>query len=174
MQSLGAVIRAFIFDSLQTNAKQKLSIGEIVSPTNVIPDADGGGALESKLQSKLNQAWIVDGLRNNAEVRGIHVLPRSKELGMVEEVEKLCAKLELGAIARQLEVIDRGEVGIHEARSVKRSSVGITELSGSWIGETARVEESINRRGAEPTITRLVWAIDVAGEVYAGSISAGH
>ena len=137
-------------------------------------NADGCGTLELKLQSELNQPWIVDGLRNDAEVGRIHVLPRSKELGMVEEVEELCAELQLGALARQLKVLDRGEVGIHKARAVKGGSVGVAELSGSWIGETACVEESTNRGVVEPSITRLVGTIDVAGEVYAGSIAARH
>ena len=79
--------------------------------------------LKIKLQSKLNQPRIVDGRVNQPKRshRTSAVRIRQSKLGVVEEVEKLCSKVQPHALAvRQDEVFDRREISVYEIRAVDR------------------------------------------------------
>ena len=129
--------------------------------------------LEPELQGKLNQPGIVDRLRDNAEVRRVDILPRREELGMVEEVEELGPELQFRTFARKLEVLDCGEVCVHEARSIEGCSARVPEFSGWGINVTIGIEELRDGGIVQPSVAKLVGAIRVAGEADSRTVRTG-
>ncbi len=91
-------------------------------------------ALEIEPQSKLHDTWVVDGLVHLTEVGAVDVLhvdaiSRQTQLGVIEQVEHLCAELETDALVKD-EVLKSREISVHEIRARNWGTRGGSQLSG--------------------------------------------
>src|SRR5271165_1629989 len=75
-------------------------------------------SLKGELQPKLNQAWVVHGRGNLAELsRGVDVRRWKAKLRMVEQIEEFRPEVQPNVLPRQRKLLDDRKVGIHEVRA---------------------------------------------------------
>jgi hypothetical protein len=91
-----------------------------------------------ELHSQLNQARIVS-LHKPTEVRRVDIAHRVEELGMVEDILGLEAKLQAGGFG-ELRILGEHNVHIVESRAVERIAAGIADRTQGGHREIVRIE----------------------------------
>src|SRR5271168_4017021 len=74
-------------------------------------------SLEGELERELDQSRVVHGGGHGAKKWGVEVGNGSPELGVIEEVEKFGAEVQIHILPGEFESLDDGEVRIHEIRT---------------------------------------------------------
>ena len=89
----------------------------------------GESALERKFQPELNNARIVHGRVHGSKARRIDVVDRQAELGVVPQVEELRPEVQAHILPRQGELLDDGEVRVHEVWTIDGHARSIPEVA---------------------------------------------
>src|SRR5882724_93755 len=118
-------------------------------------------ALESELQSELNEAGVVHRAVHRSKTRGVDIVDRQAELRVVKQVEELRPEVQAHILPRQSELLDDGKVRIHEVRTVNGHARGMPEMVDGF--REARFVDVLQFRliGGNITTRHLVRAIVV-------------
>ena len=113
-----------------------------------------GHGLESKLETKLHEARIVDGGGDGAEARGGEIRDAEatgavwrSELRMVEEVEELGTEVQTHVLPWELELLDDGEVCVYKIRSCDWCARGITKLAVRRLSKAGGIKPLVDGMG---------------------------
>src|SRR5882762_2989575 len=150
---------------------------------------DYRAALELELEGKLDHARIVQrGIYHAKAGTRVYILHAARtavheKVRVVPYVEEFRAKVQLHTLA-QWEVLDEGHVGVHIARSVQRSPVGVPKFTQRVVHKGTGIEPIRERmelggrcatrvRGDRPGLVRVAYyvgpvqAVPVPAESYA-------
>ena len=105
---------------------------------------------------------------------------RQPEVGVIEDIEELRAKLKVEAFAK-LGVLQQGDISIHEARTSKNIPAKITNRAGRLQIETIGIDPSTHRSQIDVPIASRVrdparrnrWVVGRVVRTGAGDAAAG-